>query len=444
MSSEHNNGTIKNILRLVWPAFLTQVLISGCGMIDLVFAGKISTQAIATISISNAVITPLFYFLEGIRTGTTVLTANYFGAQEKNNIAKILRLSLFFAILIGLTLVILSPFISKYIYIIFACPDIPKELVERFSLITLISIPFTLVVYAIIGFFRGLQNTLIPLIITTIICSINASFDFLLVTGNFGVPQMGIIGISLSTLISYSTGAFIALLFLIKHKLTKEYVFVKIKIRKLAREYLRLAAEIGFYTGMQTIAITFFIFIIKNLGSKTIAAYEITQQIYLLSFLPVYGFQPATSILIAKYLGSEQKKLIIPTTKKIIFLCLFSVITLNLILTPIILKFFSTSDPFILNLIKITTRIALIEQFFSIIGLLTKEALAGLKDTKFIDVTTILTGYVFFMPLVYFVSVNLNFGLMGRYSTFAFWAALDSIIFSWRLFIDKKWLKYHV
>ncbi|MFA5075093.1 MAG: MATE family efflux transporter [Candidatus Babeliales bacterium] len=443
MGSEHN-GTIKNILRLVWPAFLTQVLISGCGMIDLVFAGKISTQAIAAISVSNAFITPLFYFLEGIRTGTAVLTANYFGAQEKNNIAKTLRLSLFFAIFIGLILVTLSPFISKYIYIIFASSDIPEELIEQFSLITLISIPFTLVVYAIIGFFRGLQNTFIPLVITAIICSINALFDYLLVNGDFGIPKLGLLGIGLATLIAYSTGAFVSLIFLLKNKLSKEYVFMKVKIRRLAKEYLRIISEIGFYTGMQTIAITFFIFIIKNLGAKTIAAYEITQQIYLLSFLPVYGFQPATSILIAKYLGSEQKKLIIPTTKKIIFLCLLSVTVLNLLFTPIVLNFFSDSDPYMLNLIRITTKIALIEQFFSIIGLLTKEALTGLKDTKFIDITTILTGYVFFMPLVYFVSVKLDFGLMGRYSTFAFWAALDSIIFSWRLFIEKKWLKYHV
>ncbi|MCF7899302.1 MATE family efflux transporter [Candidatus Babeliales bacterium] len=437
----------KNILKLTWPTIISQATVTAVGLVDLFFIGQISISAIAAASIANSFITTLYYSLEGIKTGTAVLTANYSGAQEKNNISKTLKLSLIFAITIGLTLAIFSPLIAKFISTIFSSSDIKQDSIKQFLSIILTGAPFTLIVLAISGFFIGLENTFIPFVITSIIFLTNVSIDYTLINGKFGLPKMGIYGVAIGSLIAYVIGAILSIIILIKHKLTKDFVKIKVKIRKLIKEYSRLFLEIGIYTGLLTLAILIFIFIIKRLGSQAIAAYEITHQVFLVSFLPPYGFQIAASVIIGKLFGENYKNLVLPTTKKIMFLCFIIVFIITLftyIFAHNIAVLFDPTDPYVASLTTITIRLVCIEQLFSPIAYVCKGSLMGLKDTGFIAIAGFITAYLFFLPLAYVLSIWMNYGIIGGWVAFIIWAILDSIIFFYRLFISKKWLKYHI
>ena len=438
---------LKSIFQLAWPAIVSQATITAVGIIDIIFIGQISVGAIAAVSIANSFITSLYYFLEGIRTGTTVITANYLGAQEKNNIAKTLKLSLAYAVIIGVIIAIFARPISRGIYALFAANDISKEWVEKYISIILVGAPFTLIFFAISGFFRGLKNTFIPFVITLGIFFTNVIFDYLLVNGFHGFPQMGVKGAAAGSLIAYIVGAILSIIFLVKHKLTRQFVTIKVRLTKLLKEYSRVAFEIGFYTGMLTLAILLFVFMIKHLGAQAIAVHEISHQVFLISFLAPYGFQIATSILVGKFLGSDRKDLILPVTKKIMFLCfiiVFIMTALTYIFAYPIAKLFNPTDPYVINLTTITIKLVCLEQLFSPISLVTRGALTGLKDTGFIVIAGLVTGYLFFLPLAYFLSITMNTGVIGGYIAFVLWSALDALVFWWRLFVTKKWVKYNI
>ncbi|MFA5075092.1 MAG: MATE family efflux transporter [Candidatus Babeliales bacterium] len=442
-----NELKTRNILKLTWPTIVSQATVTAVGLVDLFFIGQISVAAIAAVSIANSFITTLYYSLEGIKTGTAVLTANYSGAGEKNNISKTLKLGLIFAIIIGLFLAIFSPLISKSISIIFACSDISQDYIEQFLAIILAGAPFTLTVFVISGFFMGLKNTFIPFVITFIIFLTNAGLDYLLISGKCGLPQMGVCGVATGSLIAYIIGSILAITFLLKHKLTKDFIKIKVKIKKLIKEYLRLFIEIGIYTGLLTLAVLVFIFMIKKLGARAIAVYEITHQVFLVSFLPPYGFQVAAAVIIGKFLGAKQKDLILPATKKIMLLCfiiVFVITLLTYIFANNIAVFFNSTDPYVASLTTITIRLVCIEQMFSPISYVCRGALTGLKDTRFIAIAGFATAYLFFLPLAYILSICMNYGVIGGWLAFIIWAMLDSIVFFWRLFISKKWLKYNI
>lgn len=435
--------SLANIYKLAWPAIISHATVMFVGIIDLAFIARLpnATIAVAAAAIANNVCGGIYAFLEGLRSGTTILIAQFFGAKDSKNITKTFNIALYYALIIGGTLFLLTPFFSIAVYYFFE-KDI-SQLGRSYLTLRLIGLPFHLTIFAIIGLFRGLKNTVMPLFITGMICIFDAMFNYFFMYGKIGFSPLGMNGIALGTASSYILGAILSFALILTLPFTKKYLrftnFTK-SFSSIRSTFIKVGSEIGLYSGVIIIALFIFVFLFIPLGSEAIAAHQIAFQAFLVTYLPPMGFFVAASIIIGKLLGEKEHHFIIPATIKIWASSLPIVAGVSLIaafFAPQISRFFSPTNANVANMATDAIYLICITQLLCSIFTVLKGSLAAVKDTRFLLVAGSITSYFFFLPTAYLLGITFGYGVWGGYIALLLWTLLDDIIFAFRLFVQK-------
>jgi multidrug resistance protein, MATE family len=437
----------KNIINLTWPVMISQSIIVLIGLIDLLFIRQLGTLFVGAISIANLVCTGVYSFLEGLRSGITVLTARSFGAKDKNNLSHLLNVGLFFAALIGIIILSTSYPLSKIIYTLVGNTKI--EQIGLFYLpVRLFAAPFILTFFIIAGFFRGIKNTLIPFIITIIVCLSNLILNYLFISQKQNLVILLVCTIAIATIFSYAIGTIISFFILLKNKKSKQFVNFDIFIKSLnkanIKRFTKITAEIGIYTGLTVIVITIFSYMFAKINPKVLAAHQICLQIYSAIYMPAWGFLASTSIIVGKLLGEVNRNLIKFAVYKISSISFSIIGFLSLLLflfSNQVANLFSPTDRIVAKMVTSNLKLVAISLIIGSIYVVIRGALTAAKDTLFILLTGTATSFLFFLPLSYYLGIKYNYGIFGGYTAFLSWIILDLLILSWRFFCSKNKIK---
>jgi len=308
--------------------------------------------------------------------------------------------------------------------------------------IRLFGLPFHLIIFAILGLFRGLKNTTIPLIVSTTICLLDAFLDYVFMYGKLGFPAMGMNGIALATFVAYVFGLILSIALMLRLPLTRKYVSFKTSFRPIFKTFIKLCTEIGLYSGVVILALFLFVFMFTPLGPQAIAAHQIVFQVFIVTYLPPMGFFVASSILTGKLIGEKLYKQIIPANIMIWLASLPIVLTICALVALFagdIAAFFSPQDKQVAELATNSIYLICLMQIFGSLYLVVKGALTAAKDTKFVFIVGTITSYGFFLSLAYILGIVFEYGVYGGYVAFLLWAILDTLIFSARFFWVKPW-----
>ena len=436
----------KNIIKLAWPAIVSQAAIVMVGLIDLFFIRKIGTVAIAAVSVANLVNTTIYNFLDGIKHGTTVLVSRYLGAQKKEAISKVFYISLISGIILGIALMFVAYPLSVGCYQLIGDESIKFDGVEYLYILTLAA-PFVLIFYTFTGFFRGLEDTLTPLWITAGIGICNAILDYAFVYGKFGAPQMGVKGAAIASFLSYAFGSIACLVVLLKSHLTKQYVKIKSTTEKIFSEYFIISVEIGAYSGFYYLAQCIFTLFFGKLGPSALAVFQITNQVFLLLYLPARGFAIAATITTGKLIGSKKNDLVAKATlNNLAVTTIIVVVIAGLIfgLAPYIAQLFSPTDAYVASISTTTIRLVCVEQIIALFYFIPTGALTGAEDTRFIMFEDFFAEYLVLLPSAYLLIFTLDYGIYGGYAAFFLRTIFNTLIILWRFFWDKSWIKSKV
>jgi len=440
---EHETS-IKNIFQLAWPAILTQATTLIISLTDLFFMGQIGTTAIAAVSLANIVYSTIFYFLDGIRSGTTVLTARYIGAHEKKEASQILFLSLVAALILGISVMLIAYPLSSITYTLIGDPSL-KLLGVEYLYILLLSGPFILLFYAVTGFIRGLADTVTPLIITAIMGVVNIVLDYAFTLGKLNFPAMGVKGAAVASLIAYIVGGVVSVLTLFIHKKARSIVKFKINInKKILSEYLQVSSEIGVYSGFYGLALCFMTYLFSRLGPQALAVNQITAQIFLILYLTPKGFSVAISIISGNLFGASRADLVKKATQNTLYLTMlfvYTIIGIVFVFAPYIVQIFTPKDLTVAALTIKAVRIVCIEQLVVVFYFIPVGALTGAKDTLFIMLEDLFAEYFLLIPLAYFLMIKMEYGIFGGFAAFFTRSIFNSLVLSWRFYFSKAWQK---
>lgn len=437
------NITFAKIYELAWPAIISNATIMFVSAIDLMFVGRLPnpTVSLAAASLANNACIAIYSFFEGIRSGTTILVAQFFGAQEDDKVSKTFNISLTYSILLGILVIVLSPFLSIFIYKIIGSYEIEK-LGVKYLIIQLAGVPLTLITFSVVGLFRGLNNTTIPFIITAIICTMNAVLNYELTT-NMHV-HTGINDIALATVIAYLIGAIISFIFAIKHKLTKRFINFNLGLNEIRKQYSKLCWEIGSYHGIVILALFIFVYMFSYMGTAAFTSNQIVLQVFSATYLVPMGFFVAATIIIGNIVGEKNYKEIMPITRKIWYASMapISVICLLIfIFSKQVSLLFSPYDLEVADISAQSIYIVSIIQLLNSLYLTLKGSLIAVNDTRFLLIFGTATSYLIFLPLSYLLGIHLGYGVLGGYIAFLIWTLIDMSVLSWRFFIFRPWNK---
>jgi MATE family multidrug resistance protein len=299
--------TDRDVWRIAAPMILSNVTVPLLGMVDTGVTGHLDSPIyLGAVAIGSMIFSFLYMGMNFLRMGTTGITAQSFGARDNDGLRTALGQSVIVALAIALVLIVLQwPISQLAMNLIGASPDIEVNTLDYFF-IRIWSAPGTLANMALIGWFIGMQNARVPLLIFLTVNLVNIGLDLLFVF----VFGMKVDGVALASVIAEYSGLFVGLYFA-AGALRRRAGHWPIGRLINWREYAAFFAVNG-NLFIRTMALMFTIAFVTaqgaRMGDVILAANAVLMNLQNLTAFGLDGIAHAAEALVGKAIGEKQRE----------------------------------------------------------------------------------------------------------------------------------------
>lgn len=212
MSRHLLKSELGRVMNLAWPVMLSMISYSLMSAADAVFVGRLGTVPLAAVGLA---VTTVFLFIGlpmGLLRGLRVATAQAVGAGETEDAARYGWQSIWLSLSTGLLVAALSGLGPTVFSWMEASPEVQAEALSYFR-VRVMAAPVILLVLGLTAWFEGRGDTRTPMRVNVAANFLSIFLDWVLVSGAFGLPALGIRGAAWAGVIS-SLLASLSLLFL--------------------------------------------------------------------------------------------------------------------------------------------------------------------------------------------------------------------------------------
>ena len=305
--------SFKHINKLAIPALISGISEPILSLTDAAIVGNVdynATEALAAVGIVTTFLSMLIWVLGQTRSALGSIISQYLGGNKLNEVKNLPVQVMFLIVSLSLVVIALTyPFASQIFRFYNASQLILDYCVEYYK-IRIFGFPFTLLVIAIFGTFRGLQNTFYPMVIATVGAVFNIILDVILVYGLWDIiPAMHIKGAAYASVIAQILMALMAFYFLFKK--TTIPLRINLPLNKEVKRFSLMVANLF----VRTIALNVTLYLGTSystaLGDSYIAAYTIAINLWFLGAFVIDGYAGAGGILSGKLLGENNYSLLL-------------------------------------------------------------------------------------------------------------------------------------
>jgi len=418
------NISFKHINKLAIPALIAGIAEPLLSITDTAIIGNIeqnATESLAAVGIVGAFISMLVWVFGQIRSAISSIISQYVGANKLDEINTLPAQAIAIVVLCSLLILVISyPFAEQIFQFYNASGPVLEACVIYFK-IRIFGFPFSLFVFAVFGIFRGLQNTVYPMIIAIVGALLNIVLDIAFVYGIEGfIPAMNIEGAAYASVIAQITMAIIALVLLMK----KTSISLKISF-PFHVEIPNLMGMIG-NLFVRTIALNTALYFATafatDYGKEYIAAYTIGLNLWFLGAFMIDGYASAGNILAGKLLGAGDYNTLIALSNKLVKYSLF----LGVLILGVSFLFYNsiglvfTKDPLVLEQFYHVFWIVILMQPINAVTFIFDGMFKGMGEMKYLrNVLILSTGFVFIPTL--FLFDWLDYKLVAIWIAFTLW-----------------------
>ncbi len=278
----------------------------GVNLADSVMLGAYSENALAGSAVCNQIQFFLMMLANGVSAGMVVLCAQYWGKKETAPIHKIFSVAFILGLFFGTVLTVIAEAAPSGLVHIFTDDEaIASAAIEYLDVIKYTYIIFTLTTI-MTSVLRSVETVRIGFYVSLSSFALNVFLNYTLIYGKFGMPEMGIRGAAIATLIARTLEILVVLTYIL-------LIDKKLKLRlssffavnvKYIRDYFKTGAPLmmsnvswGFAMSIQGV-------IIGRLGATAISANSIATTIFQVATVFCYAAGSVSSVLIGKTVGS--------------------------------------------------------------------------------------------------------------------------------------------
>jgi putative MATE family efflux protein len=416
---DYTTGSLNRaILLLAIPMVLEMVLESLFAVVDVFWVGRLGADAIATVGLTESLLSLVFAVGLGLSLSTTAMVARRIGEKDPSGAAvagvQAIVLGLLVSLAIGVPCFFLAP---RLLQIMGASREV-VAVGSGYARIALGGSGAILMLFLNNAIFRGAGDAAIAMRLLWVSNIINLVLDPCLIFGLGPFPKLGVTGAALATFTGRSIGV--------------GYQFYRLLCGTERIRILRQHARVNFavlvrlvrvsLTGILQFAIAHtswigLVRIVSIFGSAALAGYTIAIRIVIFVILPSWGLSNAAATLVGQNLGAKQPERAASSVWRTGFYNMVFLGIIGLIFVAFaepIVKLF-THDPQVVPLAASCLRIISYGNIGYAYGMVMLQAFNGAGDTVTPTIVNFFGFWLLEIPLAYLLAIPLRMQARGAY-----------------------------
>ena len=300
----------REILRIALPAILANIAEPLLGLLDTAIAGHLGgARFLGAVAVGAMMLNVIYWHFEFLRMSTSGLTAQAFGASDRDRQAQALQRAITVASLLGVAIVMLQyPLCRLALWVISPSAEV-YDLASMYFSIAVWGAPAVLVTMVVKGWLLGRQDSRSPMKISIGVNVLNVVVSLVCVY----VLDMGLAGIAVGTLVAVWIGVFYAL-WLVFRRHGEVAWLINLRrsttVRLIDSRFFSLNIDI-FLRSLFMMAVTlFFTSIGARSGDVILAVNAMMMQLFLLFSYFMDGFAFAGEAVVGKYYGASDYRML--------------------------------------------------------------------------------------------------------------------------------------
>ncbi|MCK7590789.1 MATE family efflux transporter [Subsaxibacter sp. CAU 1640] len=404
------------IFMLSIPMILEMLMESIFALVDILYVSKVSVNAVATIGLTESVITLVYAVAIGLSMAATAIVARRVGEKDLDGASRAAVQVIILGVLVSIIVSAVGIIYAKEILgLMGAEPDLIAEGYGYTQWLLGGNVTIMLL-FLINAIFRGAGNASVAMWTLILSNGLNIILDPMFIFGFGPIPAYGVEGAAIATTIGRGTAVIFQLMILF-------YGYSKIKIRikdLVVRSAVMLnlikvsLGGIGQFI-IGTSSWVFLMRIMSEFGSEVLAGYTIAIRVMMFTIMPAWGMSNAAATLVGQNLGAGQpdraeRSVHITSKYNAFFMGMVSIV--YLLFAPQIISWFNTT-PEVVKYGSLCLRILASGYIFFGYGMVIIQSFNGAGDTKTPTYINLICFWLFQLPIAYLIAITFNAGPIG-------------------------------
>ncbi|EON71187.1 MATE family efflux transporter [Lysinibacillus sphaericus] len=297
-----------SLFHLTWPIFLEVFLFMLMGLADTFMLSALSDNAVSGVGAANQYIHIAILILEVVGNGASIVVSQYLGSKRYFEAAKISALAVTMNLCVGLIMSVVFFFGASNLMSMMNLKGDVLAYAQSYLVIIGSFIFLQAIINALAAVIRVHGWTKQTMYVSLGMNVLHVVLNYGLIFGNLGLPELGVKGAAISSVISRGLAVivFLWLLYQVMEVRVKiEYYFT------YSKEYVRKILNIGLPSAFEQVLYQFcqiiFLYYATYLGAETLAARQYAMNISMFTYLFAIAIGTGTAIIIGRNVGAGKK-----------------------------------------------------------------------------------------------------------------------------------------
>ena len=406
----------KEIFKIAWPVVVANLIRVSFFTIDAIMIGQLGAAALAAVGLGGQILHMISIVSSALSIGVLAICARRKGEGKVDEIYKTLVNAFILAILMALPATVVVASFPREILSIFKVEENVLAEGAVYLSISALTIPLFFVVSTFDSAFRGVGDTLTPMIVSSISGGVKIVFNYLLIFGKYGFPALGVAGLAASSIVAsvLSLLMYFAIVFSCKFEV-KRVALSGVLDLALWRKITLIGIPSMVENFFSQFARLLYTYMVAFFGTAVLAANEIGMRIESYSFMPGFAFSVASASLVGQSLGEKNLDKARKIFRKASIIA-SSVMLFAALIFLVFPEYFSRifiSDPKVIEYSTLYLRIMAFQQPFLGVYMVYAGGIRGSGDTKTPLYVSLLSTYSCRIGLGYLLGFILGLNAAG-------------------------------
>lgn len=416
------------------------------GLADTFMLSAVSDDAVAGVGTANQYIQIAILILGVIGTGASIVVSQYLGSRLIAEASQIAALSVTLNLLVGLAISGLFILFSDFLMKMMNLQGAVLEAAQSYLVIVGGFIFVQALITSMSSIIRVQGWTKQTMYVSLAMNIVHVVLNYILIFGKFGMPELGVEGAAISSVISRVLAAVVFFWLL--------YQALEVRIEwadyyRLSKNYISKILKIGIPSALEQVLYQtnqiVLLYYVTFIGAEALSARQYAVNISMFTYLFAMAIGMATAILVGRYVGAGEKELAYNKVwfgvKSALIFTVSMVVIIILFREPFMGLFTDNEE-----IIKIGASVLLLSIFLETgrtINITIINSLRASGDAAYPVRIGFVSMIVIGLSLGYLFVFVLDLGLVGVWLAIACdeWIRAVLVIFRWR---SRKWERYAI